>query len=92
LRTVADYMQMPDDGRRYELPSAEKRDSFWKRKIFTRSGVHELWLVLPEKRQSELYRFAEDRDHPVQTMSETGQFTSALFSRLTIKGADIFFD
>ena len=83
---------VPDLAIEIVSPGAERRDRVLKRKIFAQSGVEELWLVLPETRQIEIYRFAEKREHPVERLVENGQFTSVMFPTLTIKAADVFSD
>lgn len=90
--TKAGASGAPDMAIEIVSPGAEKRDRVLKRKIFARSGVEELWLILPERRRIEIYRLAEDREHPVETISQTGQFTSPMFPGLTITAADVFFD
>jgi Uma2 family endonuclease len=90
--TTAGASGAPDLAIEIVSPGAEKRDRVLKRKIFARSGVEELWLILPEKRRIEIYRLAEDRDHPVEMVDEGGRFTSFLFPGLTIPAADVFAD
>lgn len=73
-------------------PGAEKRDRELKRKVFARSGVEELWLVLPDKKRIEIHRMRESPGRPLQTASGTDRFESRLFPGLTIAVAEIFAD
>lgn len=73
-------------------PGAEKRDREQKRKIFARTGVEELWLVLPDKHRIEIYRLQENPTQPVQIVKEAERFHSRLFPGLTIDIAEVFAD
>jgi Uma2 family endonuclease len=73
-------------------PGAEKRDRELKRKVFARSGVEELWLVLPDKKRIDIYRLAENPGRPRLTVSGSDEFESKLFPGLTIAAAEVFAD
>jgi Uma2 family endonuclease len=71
---------------------AEKRDREQKRKIFARTGVEELWLILPDRRRVEIYRLQENPERPASVITVAGRFESRLFPGLTIKAAQVFAD
>jgi len=73
-------------------PGAEKRDRELKRKVFARSRVEELWLVLPDKKRIDVYRLAENPERPRLTVSGSDEFESKLFPGLTIAVAEVFAD
>jgi len=70
--------------------ATEKRDRVLKRAVYARSGVEELWLVLPDKRRVEIYRLAENAERAAQALGEGEQLDSRLFPGLTISIAEIF--
>jgi Uma2 family endonuclease len=61
-----------------------------KRKVYARTGVQELWLVDPETKQMQVYRFAENADTPVETLSAKGIYKCSLFPGLVIEMARVF--
>ena len=71
---------------------AEKRDREQKRKIFARTGVEELWLILPDRRRLEIYRLQENPDRPARVIGAAERFESGLFPGLTIKSEEVFAD
>lgn len=90
--TTAGASGAPDLAIEILSPGAEERDRVLKRKIFARTGVEELWLVLPDKRRIEIYRLQENPDRAAQNVAATERFSSKLFPGLTIDAADVFAD
>ena len=94
LPTVADYMQLPDDGPRYELIEGElllapAPNLFHQRIAFN------LTLILGnhvEKKRIEIFRFAQNPERPQQTVRLADSFESKLFPCLTIAAAEVFAD
>jgi Uma2 family endonuclease len=71
-------------------PRTAKYDRGAKRDIYARTGVEELWIVDPELKTVQVYRFAESFDAPVATYNEKQQFTTPVFPGLTVAVADVF--
>ncbi len=61
-----------------------------KREVYARTGVKELWLVDPELRILQVYRFAKSTDLPILTTRSGQQFSSPLFPGLKIRVKEIF--
>ncbi len=73
-------------------PSTAKLDVGRKREIYAASGVTEMWVVVPEKRVIEVYRFAENAALPVATVAVGEVLRSPLFAGLDLKVVDVFRD
>jgi Uma2 family endonuclease len=71
-------------------PRTAKYDRGAKRDIYARTGVEELWIVDPELKTVQVFRFAESADAPVATYSIKQKFTSPVFPGLTVSCADVF--
>ena len=71
-------------------PRTAKYDRGAKRDIYARTGVEELWIVDPELKTIEVFRFAESANAPVATYNTKQKFTSPIFPGLTISVADVF--
>ncbi len=71
-------------------PSTAKIDVGRKREIYAESGVIEMWVVAPETRTVEVYRFRDDTAAPVATVGVDGTLSSPIFPGLTLAVADIF--
>jgi Uma2 family endonuclease len=73
-------------------PSTAKLDVGRKREIYAESGVREMWIVAPETRTVEIYRFAENREHPIAVLSTGEALTSPILPGLALPIADVFKD
>lgn len=73
-------------------PSTARLDRVQKRALYAQYGVSELWLIDPERRQIEVYRFAESRDRPVETLGIGDRLASPILPNFEIVVADIFQD
>jgi Uma2 family endonuclease len=51
-------------------PSTAFRDRGLKRERYARFGVPEYWIIDPEARRVEVYRLAEDPDHPALVVTD----------------------
>src|ERR1051325_9333161 len=71
-------------------PRTAKYDRGAKRDIYARTGVEEMWIVDPELKTVQVYRFAESADAPVATHNIKQKFTSPVFPGLTISCAEVF--
>ena len=71
-------------------PRTAKYDRGAKRDIYARTGVEELWIVDPELKTVQVYRFAESPDAPIATYNEKQKFTTSIFPGLMIPVADVF--
>jgi len=71
-------------------PKTATLDKKHKRKVFSWSGVKELWFVDPDTRLVQVYFLQKDAERPIATYSETDTFTSPHFPGLKIKGATVF--
>jgi Uma2 family endonuclease len=71
-------------------PRTAKYDRGAKRDIYGRTGVQELWIVDPELKSVQVFRFAESADAPAGTYGLEQKFTSPIFPGLTIAVAAIF--
>jgi Uma2 family endonuclease len=71
-------------------PKTARLDKGVKRQVYARTGVEELWIVDPESKTVEVYRFAESVDEPAGTYAGRQKFASPLFPGLQISVARIF--
>jgi len=71
-------------------PRTAKYDRGVKRDIYARTGVEELWIVDPELKTVQVFRFAESADAPVATYSIKQKFASPIFPGLTVSCAEVF--
>jgi Uma2 family endonuclease len=71
-------------------PKTAKLDKGMKRRVYARSGVEELWLVDPERKRVEVYRFAESTDEPVLRAGPRQRFSSPLFPGLQVSLTAVF--
>ena len=71
-------------------PRTAKLDRDVKRRVYARTGVEELWIVDPEMKTVDVYRFAESAEEPAGTYSGRQKFASPLFPGLQISVAKIF--
>jgi Uma2 family endonuclease len=71
-------------------PKTARLDRDNKRRVYATSGVRELWIIAPEKRQIEVYLLQENATAPAATYGEQERFESRLFPGLTFEAAKIF--
>ncbi len=71
-------------------PSTARLDLESKRNVYARSGVIEMWIVVPETRQIQIYRLQENPARPSVIHEQVDTFGSALFPGLDISGQAIF--
>jgi Uma2 family endonuclease len=71
-------------------PRTAKYDRGAKRDIYGRTGVQELWIVDPELKTVQVFRFADSPDAPVATYGLKPKFSSPVFPSLSISVADVF--
>jgi Uma2 family endonuclease len=73
-------------------PSTAFLDQSAKKRVYTETGVEELWLVDPETKRLTAYRLQENTNHPAAVCGERDYFTSPCFPSLVIQGKEIFKD
>ncbi len=61
-----------------------------KKTVYAAKGVIEYWVVLPETREVEVYRFAENADVPVAKYAGTATLTTALLPGFELPLAELF--
>lgn len=71
-------------------PKTAKLDKGVKKEIYARTGVTEMWIIDPELKHLQLFRFEESSDVPVATFTPGQEFKPALFPKLSISVAKIF--
>ena len=88
--TVDDYRELPAGPPYYQLIEGDIFMAPSKRMVYARSGVEELWLVDPDRRRVDVYRFAESADEPALTCSGRQRLTSRVFPGFQISLSEIF--
>ena len=71
-------------------PRTARFDRGPKRDIYGRTGVQELWIIDPELKTVQVFRFAESADAPVATYGIEQGFSSPIFPGVAIAVAEIF--
>jgi Uma2 family endonuclease len=71
-------------------PATAQLDKKNKRRVYSRAGVKELWLVDPLLLQIQLYDLVQNPAKPVRLIEEDETFTSTLLPGLTLAAAEIF--
>ncbi len=71
-------------------PRTAKYDRGAKRDIYGRTGVQELWIVDPELKAVQVYRFAESADAPFATYTGKQKFSTPVFPDLIVSVGEIF--
>ena len=71
-------------------PSTARLDLDQKRAVYARCGVTELWIIVPDTRQVQIYRLQENPTRPAAIHEQADSFRSALFPDLDINAAKIF--
>jgi len=70
--------------------STAKLDKGSKLRVYSRSGVKELWLVDRERKEVVVYRFAEDISEPVATVRGKQKLSTPLLPGLKLSLAEVF--
>ena len=73
-------------------PSTARLDKGPKKKIYTATGVQELWLIDPKVKELTVYDLQSSADNPKLTVRSNGSFESPLFPGLVLRGVEIFRD
>ena len=71
-------------------PRTAKLDKGVKRTVYARTGVDELWIVDPERKQIQVYHLNVDAEAPVATYGVRQKFESPLLPGLKIPVSKIF--
>ena len=71
-------------------PRTAKYDKGVKRDVYARTGVEEMWIVDPELKEVQVYRFAESAGTPVATLRGKQTLTTLLLPGLRIPLAKVF--
>ena len=71
-------------------PRTAKYDRGAKRDIYARTGVGEFWIIDPELKSIQVFRFEESADVPVATYGLKQKFTTPVFPGLNISVAEVF--
>lgn len=71
-------------------PSTARYDKGSKKKIYSRTGVQELWLIDPEAKTIQVFDLTKDAEMPAATYSARSVFESPLLPKLKIQGSKIF--
>jgi Uma2 family endonuclease len=70
--------------------STGRFDKGAKRKVYSRTGVEELWLIDPEAKTIQFFDFAKDAENPAATYDIKSVFNSRLLPGLRISAKKIF--
>jgi Uma2 family endonuclease len=71
-------------------PRTAKLDKGMKRSIYARTGVKELWIVDPDRKEVQVYRLEESADMPAAVCRGRQKIESPLLPGLKIPVANIF--
>jgi Uma2 family endonuclease len=71
-------------------PATARYDRGFKRKVYARTGVQELWLIDPETKLIQVYRLTEDAETPVATLGANAILETALLPGLRVDTAAVF--
>ncbi len=71
-------------------PGTARLDKDAKRRVYARSGVAEMWLVDPELRGVQIYRFKENPDRPTAYLELGDKLTTPLLPEFEVALAKIF--
>ena len=71
-------------------PSTARLDVGVKRRLYAESGVREMWVVVPETRTLEVYRFAENAAEPVAALGLEDTLHSPVLPGLALPIREIF--
>ncbi len=70
--------------------STARLDKIAKKKVYTDTGVAELWMINPATETIEIYFLQKDAERPAATHQAKDVFSSPTFPGLKIKAAKIF--
>ena len=71
-------------------PGTARFNKGFKRKVYARTGVKELWMVDPDSKTIQTYLLAQDAETPATTHNLRSFVTSALLPGLRLSVAAIF--
>ncbi len=71
-------------------PSTARLDKDAKRRVYARAGVLEMWLIDPELRSVQIYRFKENADRPVAYLELADTLTTPLLPGFSVKLDKVF--
>lgn len=71
-------------------PSTARLDKDSKRRVYARHGVSEMWLIDPELRTVQIYRFKENAERPVAYLEMGDTLTTPLLPGLTVNLNSVF--
>ena len=71
-------------------PGTARLDKDAKRRVYARSGVAEMWLVDPELRAVQIYRFQENAERPVAYLELGDTLTTPLLPGLAVNLDAVF--
>lgn len=71
-------------------PSTAAHDQGFKRKVYARTGVLELWLIDPLERRIQIYELQSRPDLPSATHGPKAVYSTKLLPGLKFKASDIF--
>ena len=71
-------------------PGTARLDLEEKRQVYARGGVIEMWVIVPETRQVQIYRLQENPERPAVIYEQTDAFESPIFPGLTIEASKVF--
>jgi Uma2 family endonuclease len=71
-------------------PKTARLDYDNKRRIYTSTGVEELWIIPPQSQKIEVFHLQKNATAPAVTHDAEARFTSALFPGLEFDAARIF--
>ncbi len=71
-------------------PGTARLDKDSKRRVYARYGVSEMWLIDPELRTVQIYRFKENAERPVAYLEMGDTLTTPLLPGLTVNLNSVF--
>jgi Uma2 family endonuclease len=71
-------------------PGTARLDKDTKRRVYARAGVTEMWLIDPELRSVQIYRFKENADRPVTYLELSNTLTTPLLPGFSAKLDKVF--
>ena len=71
-------------------PGTARLDKDAKRRVYSRAGVAEMWLIDPELRSVQIYRFAENADRPAAYLEFGDTLTTPLLPGFSVELEKIF--
>jgi Uma2 family endonuclease len=71
-------------------PGTEERDRTFKRSLYARHGVREMWMVSPEAKTVEIYRLTQQGLELSETYSQNDVLTTPLIEGLHLNLSEVF--